>query len=145
MMNKNKVMQYKNKIENLQDLLIWNAIKEKIVKIFTGRSDKGINEDIKSTIQMREDILTYSIGKGNEYNIDLINIIEDYCYNHKEKYNEINIVRTIQGFKFSHEWHERIQNLDSWKNFIKLFNNNGYRISVYMSKKEEVMILKVYL
>lgn len=31
MMNKNEVIQYKNKIENLQDLLIWDAIDEKIV------------------------------------------------------------------------------------------------------------------
>jgi len=30
-MNKNEVIQYKNKIENLQDLLIWDAIDEKIV------------------------------------------------------------------------------------------------------------------
>lgn len=145
MMNKNEVIQYKNKIENLQDLLIWDAIKEKIIKIFTGKTDKGIDEDIKRTIQTRENILTYSIGKRDVNYIDLINVIGDYYYNHKEKYNKINIVRTIQGFKFSHKWHEKIQNLESWKNFITKFNNNGYKVSVYMSEKEEVMILKVYL
>lgn len=148
MMNKNEIIQYKNKVDNEKDKLIWCAIKNKLPIYLKSITDDKINKDIKSSLNSGYDFLCYYIDNELETYTDGFGIkqtIKDYYNEFKNEFSNIDIRDVIYHFKLTAEWMNKIKELDCVKNFGKRFLDNGFRISIILSEEDQQIKIKVYL